>query len=929
MKKLILNLFMVFCPFLLLAQSWQQTEGAYARIEYMPRLESLADSILVIADQAIPRLAAEQGVPISSFQNVKAHIILTDSPDISNGFAISNTVVIYARSSSYLKYWSGPHRWYKMVLEHELAHQVSFRAVWRKANYFGLVASASVPRWFLEGIAQYLAETWTAYRGDVFLKRAVLNGRFSYSSLSDLSNGRLLYAAGHAYVRYLASQFGDSSLIKLMQFDSDNLYYDFDNAFYTVYGKSPQDLFPYFARHLIIYYGNRAADFPQPKFTSSMPSFGYKDDQVIPLNGADSTYIVSTVVDKNHLYRTAAEYNITKGVIHKVRFITDNYDTELFVSANQNQLAFGRYALGVSDNQQYLAYDWFVYDRTTGKTRLWADNIRAINAAFDADGRLLLSVVEADSSFICRFLKNGKVETLYRTNQPIGSLQVDDAENILFEMQRPDNRRDLFALHNGRLKPLTNTAEDIRKFVVLDKRYLAFNGIKERNPAIWILDKQAGKSVLKINGQFPLKLEGFDRSHKSLLFSYIDPGNKRTFVSMPRDSILKASIVPQKFDPHPAYSDWIDSKATTDSIPGRVTERQKVFKRSKVFFPQGNLVNGLSLALPYKEPNSDWGVLLTTAWIEPMQRQVLALNALIYPSDWENSLVSLGHTLKIEDMDLQSFYYHGPTIFSSFNNQYLALTHDVLALRLGVDRFVAGNRRLPYTLFAGYAYTNIHDPGTSASYHYQGPSLFLSIAYQKPSRYFSIFPKREFKLSTEIFKSVSNPYNFSVLQLHGTAGTNLYLEELGMLIKGGYIQSNGSIPAAGVTGLDRYFNFDLPRDYRYTHTVRGIDRDILGDRLFWGSASLSYYLARNSGLTLLFLPISDVAISAFVDIATVQNHNLRTGALGYGGELSFGYPGMRFAAGYAQGVLAGLKQKAIWYGRLSLDIESINGSAIH
>ncbi len=929
MKKLIPAVFMIVCPFLLLAQSWQQTESDYARIEYMPRLESLADSLLILADQAIPRLAAEQGVPISSFQSLKAHIILTDSPDISNGFAISNTVVIYARSSSYLKYWSGPHRWYKMVLEHELAHHVSFRAVWRKANYFGLVASASVPRWYLEGIAQYLAETWTAYRGDVFLKRAVLNGRFSYNSLSDLSDGRLLYAAGHAYVRYLASQFGDSSLIKLMQMDSDNFYYDFDTAFSTVYGKSPQDLFPYFARHLIIYYGNRAADFPQPKFTSTMPSFGYKDDQVIPLNGTDSTYIVSSVVDKNHLYRTATEYKITNGAIHKIRFINDNYDTGLFISANQNQVAFGRYTLGVSDNQQHLAYDWFVFDRTTGKTRLRADNIRAIYAAVDTQDRLLLSVAEADSSFIRRILKNGTVETLYRTKQPIGALLVDDADNILFEMQRPDNQRDLFSWHNGRLEPLTNSIEDIRKFVVLDKQYLAFNGIKDRNPALWILDKQAGNTALKINGQFPLRLEGYDQSHKSLLFSYIDPGNKRTFVSMPRDSFLNASVVPQKIDPHPDYSDWIASKATTDSIPGRVTEKQQVFKRSKVIFPQGNLVNGLSLALPYKEPNSDWGVFLTTAWIEPMQRQVLALTALIYPADWENSLVSFGHTLKFADMDLQTFYYHGPTIFSSFNNQYLALTHDLMALRLGVDRFVAGNRRMPYALFAGYAYTNIHDPGNGASYHYQGPSLLLSVAYQKPSRYTSVFPKRKLKLSTEIFKSVSNPYNFSVVQMHGTAGTNLFLEELGIAIKGAYIQGNGSIPAAGVTGLDRYFNFDLPRDYRYTHTVRGIDRDILGGRLFWGSANLSYYLARNSGLTLLFLPISDVAITAFADVASVQNQSLRTTALGYGGELSFGYPGIRFAAGYAQGVLAGLKQKAIWYGRLSLDIESMNSAAVH
>jgi len=205
----------------------------------------------------------------------------------------------------------------------------------------------------------------------------------------------------------------------------------------------------------------------------------------------------------------------------------------------------------------------------------------------------------------------------------------------------------------------------------------------------------------------------------------------------------------------------------------------------------------------------------------------------------------------------------------------------------------------------------------------------MNIAWQKPSRHATVFPEKALFFQLDYFKSIGQPYDFSVLQLYGHAASNLFFEELGLTFKSAYIQSNGTVPPSGVTGLDRYYNFDITRDYRYTQTVRGVDRDVLGNRLLWGSAAISYYLTENSGLTLLFLPVNDVAISAFSDAARVWDGSRTRDALGYGGELSFGYPGVRFAAGYAQAVLGGSRLPARWYGRVSLDIENINSAAVH
>ena len=84
------------------AADWKKMYGKYVTLEFNPGYEILADSIVNMADRAIPRLAALQGVPLSSFDDNKTRIILTDAPDISNGYAIDNAVVLYVRASMYM-----------------------------------------------------------------------------------------------------------------------------------------------------------------------------------------------------------------------------------------------------------------------------------------------------------------------------------------------------------------------------------------------------------------------------------------------------------------------------------------------------------------------------------------------------------------------------------------------------------------------------------------------------------------------------------------------------------------------------------------------------------------------------------------------------------------------------------------------------------
>jgi hypothetical protein len=217
MKRiLIISVIIVLCYLPCYSDNWLSIEGKYSRVEYLSGNEQIADSLLKLAELGIPRLVKIFELPLQTLQDKKVRIILTGEPDISNGYALADAVVIYERSSDYMLTTTGSKPWYQHVLLHELAHYFTFIKLKRKFNFFGELANLTLPRWFYEGIAQYYTEEWTTFRGDIYLRTAILTGKLTYSALENLDDGRLLYAAAHGFIRYLADQYGDSSLIRLM-----------------------------------------------------------------------------------------------------------------------------------------------------------------------------------------------------------------------------------------------------------------------------------------------------------------------------------------------------------------------------------------------------------------------------------------------------------------------------------------------------------------------------------------------------------------------------------------------------------------------------------------------------------------------------------------------------------------------------------------
>ncbi len=524
----------------LTAGDWHQLSGRYSTVEYEPALETIADSILKIADNSIPTICKLVGVPPESYQKKKARIIVTDVLDVSNGFAIENTTVIFSVSSDYLTSWTGNQTWYIQVLNHELVHLVTYRKLRRTVNIFGTIGYVGVPRWLWEGLAQYFSESWNAYRGDMYLKRALLEGNLNLDDLESSKDYHLLYAAANAFTRYLADQFGDSSFIKLLSYKEKGFFYDFDAAFKDTYKESIPVVFKRFLRHMILFYGDKYADYSRIRLGQKLPDFGYQTEQLIPLNvaDADSTYLISARLSQNHLYFSAVVASLKKGKFKTVSRLFNDHQTELVLSPDHNLIAYGRYHLGQHNNLETFAFDWFVFDRKTGKKKRIISNIHARQAAFTTNNELILIEIRPDVSVLRRInVLNGSVADIYRCSMPLGQITRGPAENYLLEAQRPNGNRDLFLLHDSELTAVTDDSVDDRRPAFINDSLFYFNRFIADKTVLCRYNLRQKKYDLLLNDQYDYWLHDFDTRTGSLYLTSWQVESRRNFYKVNSDSL--------------------------------------------------------------------------------------------------------------------------------------------------------------------------------------------------------------------------------------------------------------------------------------------------------------------------------------------------------------------------------------------------------
>ncbi len=907
------------------AADWYRISGSFAIVEYPQGLKPLADSLLKTADYALPKLAEMAGISAESFRKEKAEIVLSQSPDVSNGYALNNRVVIYALSSAYIPLWTGRQNWYQQVLTHELAHTVTFRALRRKVNFIGNLPWLFVPRWFMEGIAQYFSEEWNAYRGDLYLKNAVMYGRFTMQSINSLQDGRLLYAGGHALIRYLASQYGDSSLIKLMRHDSTSFFYSFDSAFKKTYKQSLSELFPSFIRHLILHYGDKLADIPVNRFGKKFPAFGYDTYQIIPLQEADSTFCISALMNNNHLFSTARVVKINKKKIESLQEISSNYSTGIITDKTQRLFAFGRTHFGIEDNLQTIGFDWFVYDRETETTKKIASNRRARFVAFRGQSALIMIEVLPQGSQILEFdLQSGEERKLFETAFPLGRIEALSDGRFVIDGQGNDGNRDLFLFDGGSLQPLTHSETDDRNAVAVNDSLILFNRFTGNEPSVAVINLHSGEEKTVLTDQFEYWVHSYDGRTNSVILKHWKPGRKRIFSSVPLDSLLMARKV-EFAQKETAYTRWTSKKPMQPlldipALPAGNAEPEKVR------FPHFPLQHGLSLALPWYSDNYGWGVYGLTFWAEMLQRQALMAMFVAFPSEPDRSLGSLAHMIRTFDMDILNVYYHGPLIFSQRNGTRVDYLRDLAAVQFTKPVWPGGDKRCAFFPRIGVSWQQFKLkevlPAVPRLTSFGTVRIGAAFEYHQPTKLYPFLPRKQFGLSFYWNKSFSGDTDFSVFEINTSLSHNLLLENLGLKLLGSWIKQQGQLPPLQFVGTDRFFETNIPRDFGFTRTVRGVREDNAGDELLWGSAEVNFFLAKKTPFRLLFLPLSGMAVTGFIDYARISGI-AKNEIYSYGYELTFGDPGLRFGGGFARGRQADGSHHGRYYIRITLTMADL------
>ncbi|MDQ3000287.1 MAG: hypothetical protein M3Y08_03360 [Fibrobacterota bacterium] len=219
---------------------WRTTETEHFRFHYPAHLESVSGYIGAIAEGVAEEKMKRYQIRLPN----KVEFIIRE--DIfSNGWAnsLQNTMTVWVSD------WDFPirstHNWLKDVVTHEFAHLVSIQSsskfpspiqglVLGYQDYYNEAVQSSAatiipfthqPNWFAEGVAQYESElsgydAWDSHR-DMLLRTATLEDKMlSYDRMGSFAGTSLEYelgpyTQGFAFVRYLATRFGDNAILRL------------------------------------------------------------------------------------------------------------------------------------------------------------------------------------------------------------------------------------------------------------------------------------------------------------------------------------------------------------------------------------------------------------------------------------------------------------------------------------------------------------------------------------------------------------------------------------------------------------------------------------------------------------------------------------------------------------------------------------------
>ncbi|HEX7071597.1 MAG TPA: hypothetical protein VF190_12355 [Rhodothermales bacterium] len=610
---------------------WRVASTEHFRIVYPRHLEGIAAEAAPIAEASYATLSANLGVAFEK----PIRIYLSDEDEISNGFAVrlgNGHTNIWVHQND-LEQWTGPDKWLRRVIAHELAHVFHYRAIRSNAGLLQFLMANPIPPFWAEGIAQYQTETWNAQRGDRWLRTAVLDDRLSYSDGTSIWNGRLMYALGHSQVRYFATTYGDSALSRMLAHRAKRLLgifrvHDFGSAMKATIDQSYRQFYDDWRRHVNVYYNTLAGQMESVDSLAfdpvSVPGNYVEDLQFSP----DTSLLAAVVVTS--VRRPVRRLVVMNRASKETRVVAEGaIGTPVSWSPDGTRIAFNRRVRGPHGS---LLNDLFVVDASGSRERRLTHGRRAISPTFSPDGRRLafagseggtadVFVLDLDSgveSRLTRFERDTQLAHLRW--QPDGDL-------IALSRFAADGTRDVAIVdtRTGEMRSLTSGAHDDRSPVWSpDGAAIAYTSFRDDVPNVFVrrLDAGSEERVTRVDvGASATHWLPPDSTHARgrivVVSNATKEGDRSYAIAAERRSPDRPIEGPWE------YTRWTEKKPPS-VVPLVHAPDPSLVLETRPYRSLRNVTHAFSLALPYYNSADDWGVFGVTSWIEPLGKHVFA-----------------------------------------------------------------------------------------------------------------------------------------------------------------------------------------------------------------------------------------------------------------------------------------------------------------
>lgn len=622
---------------------WRVAETPHFRIMYPAHLEGIEKDAGAIAEETYTALSSNLDVV---FPN-RIRIYLSDEDEINNGFASrlgdgwSNIWV----HSGHAAGWTGPESWLRRVLSHEIAHIFHYRAVRSNIGLFDFLFANPLPRFWTEGLAQYQTERWDAYRGEMWLRTAVLEDKLSYRDGSSAWNGRLLYAVGNSQVRFLARSHGDSTLTRILHHRRPALFglgrvHDFEDAFKSVTGESYRDFYDGWRRHVNIHYNTVAGqrqtidsldadrlDHPG-QYLYDVRSLSGGRRLILFLESVDRPVRRLAIVDS-----TGHTHVLAEGTIREP--VASTRDGRLVAFSRRERVENGS-----------LIFDVHLLNTETGDHRRLTHGGRASSAALAPDGSRVAYVVNDRGISNIRILdlRTDRVTELTnnREDRQISHLAWHPGEDCIayYVFDEHGQRRiEVIDVATSSITRITAGEHDDRAPVWSpDGTRIGFTSLRDGVPNIFVTDYDAPSDQRVTHLATGASLSDWVPSDDDSA-----SGHMLAIVSRSKQNDLLYSLGAnqrtgdREVHIDSSYVGWT-SHAPPTRIPARISAAPGVVERRYAYSSWKNISHVASIGIPYFNSADDWGVGGGTLWIEPLGKHVLGAAVAFSIADPDKSL---------------------------------------------------------------------------------------------------------------------------------------------------------------------------------------------------------------------------------------------------------------------------------------------------